>query len=85
MAKRIQPTGPVSIALPDRPKVSVTDIAVGTESGYVGSVIHGFRIEIAIQTEDSSGVTLTLGAADALQLAEEILAAAHRREDVKRS
>jgi hypothetical protein len=84
MAKRIQPTGPVSIALPDRPKLSVTDISVGAESGYVGSVIHGFRIVIAIHTEDAAAVTLTLGAADALQLAEEILAAAHRREDVKR-
>ena len=85
MAKRIQPTGLVSIALPDRPKVSVSDISVGTESGYVGSVIHGFRIEIAIHKIDSAPITLTLGAADALQLAEEILAAAHRREDVKRS
>jgi hypothetical protein len=85
MAKRIRPTGPISMALPDRPKLSVTDISVGTESGYVGSVIHGFRIEVAIHTEESTEVTLTLGAADALQLAEEILAAAHRREDVKRS
>jgi hypothetical protein len=85
MANRIQPTGPISIALPDRPKVGVTDISVGTESGYVGSVIHGFRIEITIHTQDSADVTLTLAAADALQLAEEILGAANRREDVKRS
>jgi hypothetical protein len=84
MAKRIQPTGAISIALPDRTKVSVTDISVGAESGYVGSVIHGFRIEIALHMEDSASATLTLGAADALQLAEGILAAAHRREDVRR-
>ena len=77
--------GPASIAVFDRPVSNVTELSVGAESGYVGSVIHGFRIEIAIHSQEQGPITLKLGAADALQLAEEIRAAAQRREDVKRS
>ena len=86
MAQQFQPSGPISVeVLGDVPsRAYVTGVSVGAASGIVGSVIHGFRIEVALQVAGAGAVTLTLGAADALQLAEEIRAAANRREDVKR-
>jgi hypothetical protein len=68
----------------DVPPTTVSTYSVGATSGELGSVIHGTRIELRLCGNTGPDVTLTMGAADALQLAEEIRTAVHRREDVRR-
>lgn len=60
----------------------VTEYSVAAVSGLLGSVIHGLRIEVRFGK--NSDVALQMTAADALQFAEEIRAAVHRRDDVRR-
>jgi hypothetical protein len=83
MAKTIQPAGSVMLSSgQDGANIAVREYSVQATSGILGSVIHGLRVELRF-TGDTE-VTLNLGAADALQLAEELRAAVHAREDVRR-
>ena len=85
MAKIVNTAGLFTVtAGQDAPDTTVSRYSVGAASGPLGSVIHGLRIEVRFCGNAGSGVTLTMGAADALQLAEELRNAVHRREDVRR-
>lgn len=85
MAKRFKPAGVITVDAPEGARsAGVTELSVGAASGPLGSVIHGLRIEVSLTLASEANVTLEMGAADALQLAEEIRAAVHRREDVSR-
>ena len=85
MAKIVQTAGVFTIdAGQDATGTTVTTYTVGAASGPLGSVIHGLRIELRFCGDNGPDVTVTMGAADALQLAEEIRTAVHRREDVRR-
>jgi hypothetical protein len=85
VAKYLKTTGIVTIDVPMDTKGAVaTSFSIGTASGPLGSVIHGTRIELNFQSNDSPGVKISMAAADALQLAEEIRAAVQRRDDVRR-
>src|SRR4051812_4943055 len=84
MAKRFKPAGMITLDAPDGVKgAGITELSVGAASGPLGSVIHGLRIELVLTLGSEGHITLNMGAADALQLAEEIRAAVHRRDDVK--
>jgi hypothetical protein len=85
MAKQFKPVGSVSVAVPGELKDGpVTEMSVGAISGPLGSVVHGLRIEVALHVGSEGKVTFSMAAADALQLAEELRAAVHRRDDVRR-
>ena len=86
LAKLVKTTGVVTVAVPVETKgVIMTSFSIGAASGTLGSVIHGPRIELTFLTSDSPAVKISMGASDALQIAEEIRAAVHRRDDVKRA
>lgn len=86
MAKRFKPVGTVTVEVPGEVQSGpVTEISVGTVSGPLGSVVHGLRIEVALHVGSEGSVTFSMSAADALQLSEEVRAAVHRRDDVRRS
>ena len=85
MAKIVQTAGIFTIhAGQDAPETKVSTYTVGGASGELGSVIHGLRIQLQFCGDTGPDVTISMGAADALQLAEEIRLAVHRREDVRR-
>jgi hypothetical protein len=85
MAKQFKPVGSVSVAVPGELKDGpVTEMSVGAVSGPLGSVVHGLRIEVSLHVGSEGKVTFSMAAADALQLAEELRAAVHRRDDVRR-
>jgi hypothetical protein len=86
VAKLIKTTGVVMVDVPVETKDAVmSSFSIGAASGTLGSVIHGTRIELIFLNNDSPAVKISMGASDALQIAEEIRAAVHRREDVKRA
>jgi hypothetical protein len=83
MAKTIQPSGSVILRSGENGAgLGVREYSVEATSGILGSVIHGLRVELRFRGDTE--VSLNLGAADALQLAEELRAAVHAREDVRR-
>jgi hypothetical protein len=85
MAKIVHTAGIFNIrAGQDAPETAVTTYTVGGSSGTLGSVVHGLRIDLRFCGDSGPDVTLSMTAADALQLAEEIRLAVHRREDVRR-
>ncbi|HYP09214.1 MAG TPA: hypothetical protein VER03_23525 [Bryobacteraceae bacterium] len=84
MAKMVQTTGLFTMGNGREGTGRVTEYSVGAASGTLGSVIHGLRVELRFLREDGTDVVATMGAADALQLSEEIRTAVHRREDVRR-
>jgi hypothetical protein len=84
MANRFKPAGLITVDAPEGVQgAGVTELSVGAASGPLGSVIHGLRIEMDLTLGSQGHVILKMGAADALQLAEEIRAAVQRRDDVK--
>jgi hypothetical protein len=83
MAKTIQPSGSIILSSGQSGVgTAVREYSVQATSGILGSVIHGLRVDVRF-TGDTE-ILLNLGAADALQLAEEIRTAVHAREDVRR-
>jgi hypothetical protein len=85
MGKIVQTAGIFTIhAGQDAQATRVSTYSIGGASGELGSVIHGLRIEVRFCGDAGPDVALSMGAADALQLAEEIRLAVHRREDVRR-
>jgi hypothetical protein len=83
MAKTIQPSGSIILSAGQTGVgIAVREYSIQATSGLLGSVIHGLRVELRF-TGDTD-VLLNMGAADALQLAEEIRTAVHAREDVRR-
>ena len=86
MAKHLQANGIVIIDVPaETSSTTATSFSVEAASGPLGSVVHGTRIEVNFLLDNMPTVKISLGAADALQLAEEIRGAVHRRDDVKRA
>ena len=85
MAKIVQTAGIFTVHTGQNgSETKVSTYTVGGASGELGSVIHGLRIEVRFCGDQGPDVTLSMGAADALQFAEEIRLAVHRREDVRR-
>ena len=85
MAKQVQANGIVIIDIPaETSSTTATSFSIGSAAGPLGSVVHGTRIELNFLVDNAPTVKISLCAADALQIAEEIRAAVHRRDDVKR-
>jgi hypothetical protein len=83
--KHIETTGIVTIDVPaETGNAHVNSFSIGSASGPLRSVIHGTRVEIGFPVSGAAGLKISMAAADALQLAEEIRAIVHGREDVKR-
>ena len=86
LTKLVKTTGVVTVDVPVAMNgVTMTSFSIGAASGTLGSVIHGTRIELTFLSNDSPAVQISMGASDALQMAEEIRTAVHRRDDVKRA
>ena len=84
--EHLQANGIVIIDVPaETSSTTATSFSVGAASGPLGSVVHGTRIEVNFLVDNTPTVKISMGAADALQLAEEIRGAVHRRDDVKRA
>lgn len=86
MAKIVPSAGLLTIEIPAELQGAgmrqISGFSVSAPAGVLGSVIHGMRIGVDLHVASASPVHLSMGAADALQLAEEIRAAVHRRDDI---